>query len=150
MKKKNRLIIRVGITALIILFGYLFFYLIGPIMLAGPPLSLYDIRNNTAENHTIIIEIFDKNNISVLKETYNLSPGENIGYDREIGWYPKISCYLITWPEGTYTFDITLDNEYLERYTTDVRPTQSLSIELFYEDPWTNEIYPIYIREIAV
>ena len=150
MKRQNRLMIGVGITALIILFGYLFFFLIGPIMLAGPPCPLYYITNDTTENHTIIVEIFDENNMSVLKETYNLSPGKNVRYDRGIGWYPKISWYLITWPDGIYTFYFTLDNKYSEWYTTDVFPTCSLSIKLFYEDHQTNETFPIYVREFCV
>lgn len=150
MKRHNRLLIGVCITALITLFGYLFFFLIGPIMLAGSPCPLYYITNNSADNHTIIVEIFDEDNISVLKETYNLSPGKNVRYNREIGWYPKISWYLITWPDGIYTFYFTLDDKYSERYTTGVFPTQSLNIELFYEDHRTNETIPIYISELAV
>ena len=150
MKRKNQILIGVGITASIILFGYLFFFLIGPIMLIGPPLSLFNIYNNTTEHHMIIIEIFDENNYSVLKEIYNLSSGENVKYDRGIGWYPKISWFLITWPDGIYTFFFTLDNKYVERYTTDISFTCSLSIELFYKDYWTNETFPIYIRESCV
>lgn len=131
MKRKNRMIIAVGIITFIILFGYLFFFLIGPIMLVGPPCSLYYIFNSTNENHTVIIEIFDENNISMLKETYNLLPDTRVKYDREIGWYPKISWSLITWSDGIYTFYVNLDNNYTEWYTTDVSPFCSVSIALF-------------------
>ena len=132
MKRKNRIIIAVGITTFIILFGYLFFFLIGPIMLAGPPCSLYHIFNSTNENHTVIVEIFDENDISVLKETYNLLPDTHVKYDRGIGWYPKISWSLITWSDGKYTFYVNLDNKYTEWYTTDVSPFCSVSIALFH------------------
>ena len=76
-------------------------------MLAGPPLPLYYIRNNSDENHTIVVEIFDENNISVLHKMYNILPGEKVKHNRGIGWYPKPSWYLITWPEGKYTFYFT-------------------------------------------
>jgi len=150
MEKHSRFLIFVGIAALIILFGYLFLFLIGPIMLAGPPCSLYYITNDSTEDHTIVVEIFDENNISVLKEAYNLSPGKYVKYDRGIGWYPKTSWYLITWSDGTYIFYFSLDNKYSEKYTMDVFPTCSVNIELFYEDYQTNEIIPIYIRESCI
>jgi len=143
-------ILGVAFIALMILFGYLFFFLIGPLILTGPPLPLYYIDNRSSENHTIIVEIFDENNISVLRETYNLLPEEEIQYERGIGWGPKITWYLFTWADGIYTFYLNLDDKYSEWYTMDVFPTSSLDINLFYKDKRTNETFPIYIRELCI
>jgi len=81
---------------------------------------------------------------------YNILPGEKVKHNRGIGWYPKPSWYLITWPEGKYTFYFTLDNEYLESYTDDVFPTCTLDVDLFYVNPRTNETIPIEIGGVCV
>lgn len=149
LKRKNQILIVVCITVFILLCGYLFFFLVGPFILAGPPLSLYYITNRSAENHTIIVEIFDEKNNSVHEKTYNISPEEHVSYERRIGWEPKISLFLITWSDGTYNFHFTVDNKYSEWYTTGVSPSCGLYIRLFNKDSQTQKIIPIEIGTIC-
>jgi hypothetical protein len=136
----------VGIIAMMILIGYLFLFFVLPSMFST---SLYYISNWSSESHIINVEIFDEDNVSVLKEIYNLAPEENIKYERRIGWGPTITWEFLTWSSGTYTFHFTVDNIYSEWYTTEVTPYCGQGIWLFYKDHHTNETIPIEIREFC-
>ena len=60
----------------------------------------FSLKNSDSKKHAISIEIFDFNNKSAFKETYNMNPGDDISS-------PKISAQV-----GQYRYEIILDNKF--------------------------------------
>lgn len=119
------------------------FYVIFPFVLVGPPSPLYRINNEDVNSHKVVIEVFDPNNRSILKEIHDLSP-------KEIIEYQKPSSLKFTRPEGDYTFKVILDGEITETFETEVYPHSMVDIRLYYEDSNSREVIPIDVREVVV
>jgi len=134
MKTRNKILIGIGLVALVVA-G---FYVIFPFLIVGPPLPLYYIKNEDVNNHTVVVEIFDYHNESILKEIYKLSPKESVTY-------PKPFLMVLTRSEEEYRFKITLDSEVTETYETEIYPWLMVAIHLYHKDPISEEVTPIGI-----
>jgi hypothetical protein len=98
MKTGDKILIGVVIATLVAMIGlYIYF----PILLAGPiePLQLHVRNSDDVNKHIIMIEIFNSNNKSIFKETYELDPKE------------EISSPGITKRRGKYMIKVTADDE---------------------------------------
>ena len=141
---KNNLLRSTGIVAIGIALGYLFFFVLFPIIMIGAPTPLYSIHNFDTKNHALIIKILDSRNTTVLVKTYDVLPARSIAYDRGFGWYPKAAWTPFTWSEGEYTFSVMLDEAYTASHTTHVRITQTVVIDIDFMDT------PLKITEVWV
>lgn len=139
MKRSNKILTSVGIVVLVAIC----FYVIFPFFLVGPPLPLYRIVNGDINDHEVFIEVLDPHNKSILKETHNIGPKESISC-------PKPFLLKFMWPEGEFTFEITLDGEITETFETDIYPFLMVEIWLYYEDSNSREVIPISIVASAV
>lgn len=99
------------------------------------PLQFF-LSNSDVEEHELSIEIFDFNNISIFKEAYILSPGDEISS-------PEIVAEL-----GVHTYVIVLDNDapYKQTarvdYATELGSTEKIYINLI--------DHPVYPFEIGI
>lgn len=118
--KKNLMI---GISLLILIFILLF--VVTHYLIAGPPTSLFSIRNHDAGVHELRVEIYDSKNNSVLNEIYKLSAGEEV-------YYPKPFRFRVPGFEVVdYTFKFTLDNRFTETYSTNIQPWNTVEVDLY-------------------
>jgi len=72
VKTRNKILAGAGMVVLLVIC----FYIIFPFYLVGPPLPFLSLKNRDDINHEVVIEIFDQNNKSIFKETYELDPEE--------------------------------------------------------------------------
>jgi hypothetical protein len=94
--------------------------------------------------HTLTITILDSANKKIFVHSYHIQPNTSIRYIRGLGWYPTITCTPFAWSEGTYTFIAVLDGNFTVSHTTNVQPTQTISIEIGFRD------IPLQIGEVWV
>jgi hypothetical protein len=127
---KKKLLRLIGMIIIIIIAGYFIFFVVFPLMLIGPPCSLYGIHNFDTENHTITISVCDSTNKTILFQSYNIQPDKAISYNRGFGWYPTVTLVPFTWSEGNYTFYAVLDGNITASHTTNVQITQTISIHI--------------------
>ena len=127
MKTGNKILIGAGIVLLLAV-G---FYFIFPFYLVGPPLPLLSLKNGDAINHEVVIEIFDRNNKSIFKETYALDPKEDIRY-------PRPFLLKFRWLKEC-TLKVTVDNNTTKMYETDVYPYKIFGI-FINKDPISGEV----------
>jgi hypothetical protein len=99
----------------------------------GPePQPLFYIFNSDDDlNHTVTVEIFNSDNKSIYYESFDVKPDDNIKIDRGFDWCPKHMFYWFFWDEGSYTFNVTLDNTYNESYHADLYPVMSIWIDVY-------------------
>jgi hypothetical protein len=119
-----------GIITVVIIEGYLVFFVIFPAIIIGGPTDLYFIANHDTKNHTIVIKVLDSTNKTVLLKSYNMQPDTIIQYARGFGWYPTVTWVPVTWSEGNYTFIAVLDGNITASHTTNVQITQTIWIEI--------------------
>ncbi|MDI6885718.1 MAG: hypothetical protein QMD22_05105 [archaeon] len=127
MKTRNKILIGVGIVALLVV-G---FYVIFSFYLVGTPLPLFSLKNGDVSNHEVVIEIFDLHNKSIFKETLELDPKEEI-------CYPRPFWLNFLWLKEC-TLKVTVDNKATKTYKTDVYPWKQFHISLA-KDPISGEI----------
>lgn len=142
-------VILIIITLSIILFLYLF-YLVFPLILVGPPCSLYYIYNNDNKTHNITVEIFNENHISIFEHSYQLGSNESVSYKREIRWHFPFPSMFITWDDGLYTFNFTVDKNVSNQITRDINQYESISVDLYEKNYQSSDIIPIRIRIMTV
>ena len=65
MKRKSVLLIIVSIVAFLLLLS-----IVMPFLFIGKPTNLCTIANQDANDHKVMIEIFDSDNTSIFKEIY--------------------------------------------------------------------------------
>jgi len=127
MKTRNKILIGVGIVVLLVV-G---FYFIFPFYLVGPPLPLLSLKNEDVSSHEVVIEIFDRQNKSIFKETYGLDPEEEIRY-------PRPFLLKFRWLKEC-TLKITVDNDITEMCETDVYSWKEFRITIG-KDPVSGEM----------
>jgi len=127
MRATSLIVAGLGIVVLLIV-G---FYIIFPFYLVGPPLPLLSLKNGDAINHEVVIEIFDQNNKSIFKETYELDPKEEIRY-------PRPFLLNFRWLKEC-TLKVTVDNNTTKMYKTDVYPYKIFGIFID-KDPISGEM----------
>lgn len=128
----RRKIIRIGgVISLIIISICLSFFIILPMMILPPnPASLFVISNYSDFNHTVEVEIFDSKNNSIYLESFEVKLDDFIKIDRGFDWCPKNRFYWLFWDEGTYTFNVTLDETYNISHYTELYPSKSIWISI--------------------
>jgi hypothetical protein len=127
----KKILLRViGIFTIVIIVGYLFLFVLFPMIIMGGPTSLYFIGNHDTKNHTIVIKIFDSTNKTVLLQSYKMQPDTTIQYARGFGWYPTVTWTPFTWSGGKYTFIAVLDGNFTASHTTNVQITQTIWIDI--------------------
>ncbi|MDI6885720.1 MAG: hypothetical protein QMD22_05115 [archaeon] len=100
MKTRNKVLVVIGIVALIALVGfYVFLESLSPGGVFGyiEPLR-FSIFNWDENKHDITVEIFDSTNKTIFSENYSIEPGR------------AVSATEITEERGEYMFKVTLDN----------------------------------------
>jgi hypothetical protein len=127
MKTSNKILTGVGIVVLLVV-G---FYVIFPFYLVGPPLPLFSLKNGDVSNHEVVIEIFDRHNNSIFKETYELDPKEEL-------CYPRPFLLKFRWLKEC-TLKVTVDNNTTKMYKTDIYPWKEFRITIG-KDPISGEI----------
>ena len=88
----------------------------------SPP--LFVIQNQDLNDHNVVVEIFNSNNRSMLKEEFSVYSKTSAAYHKPL-WF-KID----RWSE--YTFRVTLDDKITETYTTKIHLLSMVSIILDY------------------
>jgi hypothetical protein len=127
----KKILLRViGIFTIVIIVGYLFLFVLFPMIIMGGPTSLYFIGNHDTKNHTIVIKILDSTNKTVLLQSYKMQPDTTIQYARGFGWYPTVTWTPFTWSGGKYTFIAVLDGNFTASHTTNVQITQTIWIDI--------------------
>lgn len=139
MIKRRRLFILTGIVILI-LTGFIAM----PFLFIGPPEPLFSIYNNDINKHSVVVELFDSDNKSVFKQTYELSSEATI-------WQPKPTWMLLelSIPPGDseeYKLKTILDNNFTDNYQIELQ-TWGMADIVLYEN---NAEEPLLIREIVV
>ena len=141
---RRKIILIVGVISLIILAGFIIRFIILPFMILPPyPAELFDIYNFDDVNHTVLMEIFDTNSKSIYFKSFDVKPGDSIEIDRGFDWCPKSRFYWLSWDEGSYTFNVSLDNTYNVSHYTELYPSKSIEISIVKDD--TN---PLQICEV--
>jgi hypothetical protein len=144
MKKRN--IVFILIAALI---GIYLFLLVFPLMLVGPPTALYYIDNDDSISHDVTVEIYDKDNNSIFNKTYLLGSNENVFFKREVQWWFPFPSTFVTWNDGLYTFNFTVDNQYYKGITRDINQYESIQIDVFTME-YPKILIPIRISIVCV
>jgi len=126
---------KISFVVIIILVAfYLTFYGIIPYYIVKPT-PLYCIKNEDSKTHNVTIEVREVDRILLRKE-YVLNSGDVVCYERCLGWYPKVTPYLITWSEGRYTFVVYLDGQFATDHATEVS-----MFKIVYVTVYGNSVY---------
>ncbi|AKB19224.1 hypothetical protein MSWHS_2361 [Methanosarcina sp. WWM596] len=132
MKKSDVLLVVVSIVTLIAI------CLISmPYIFIGPPLPLFSIYNNDINEHEVVIEIFDSNNESVFKQTYEMAPEAMISQSKPVWLLLQLS--IPPGNEENYTFKVNLDNNVTNTHQIGLQVWVMADIML-YEDNTENPI----------
>ena len=126
MKKSHALL---GIASIVMLIAIFLFA--WPYILVGAPSSLFSISNNDSNEHKVAIEVFDSNNESVFKQTYELAPEASV-------WQPKSTWLLLQLyiPPGNskeWTFKATLDDKITDIRQIKLHPWTTADVLLYYD-----------------
>jgi len=140
---------KIFIIVFVILLGLYLFYLYFPLMLVGPVMSVYYIDNNDSIAHDVTVEIFDEHNVSVYKKSYLLGSNKSVDLDREVQWWFPFPSKFITWNDGVYTFNFTVDYNYSKEITLNVTQYETISVDVFEMEP-PDVFVPIRIRIATV
>lgn len=126
MKKSHALL---GIASIVMLIAI--FLIAMPYILVGAPPSLFSIHNNDSNEHKVEIEVFDSNNESVLKKTYEVAPKADISQPKP-NW---LLLQLFIPPRNTkeWTFKATLDDDIKEICQIELQPWTTADIMLYYD-----------------
>lgn len=131
-------------NSIVILFVVLIaFILYLPFIFMGPASPLFTIHNYDASNHTVVVEILDSGNQSLMKETYEIGTESDISQKRP---------FLLSLPlsKGDFTFDVIVDEKNVGLYHVEIpHPHTMVNIRLYYED-YTGNMTPISVEVVAV
>lgn len=100
-----------------------------PFMFIGLPTSLFFIGNKDVNEHEVAVEMFNSDNESVFKETYELDPEEQI-------LPPKPTWLLLklSFPPGDkekYTVSVTSDNNITKTHLVELELWNTVDVELY-------------------
>lgn len=128
-----------GISLLLLVLMLLF--VVVPYLIVGPPTPLFSVRNHDIGVHELRVEIYDSKNNSVFDKTYELLAEDEV-------YHPKPFRFLVPGFEITdYTFKFTLDNSFMETYSTNIQPWNTVEVDLYSDYA---EGQPISVGEITV
>jgi hypothetical protein len=133
---------RIVIVLCVLFLGIYLFFLVFPLLLVGSPTSVYFVGNEDDNTHNLTVEIFDEQNVSVLKETYVLDANESIFYNREVRWYFPFPSSFVTWSDGLFTFSFTVDNSVTNQITREINQYVTVAVDI---EPSENDTISIDI-----
>lgn len=122
---KRKVLIGASILVLLLSVFFAVRFITNPYYIVGPPTPLFYIRNMDDGVHELRVEVFDSDNNSVLDETYELAPGEEISYPKPFRSRETGSDMVDS------TFKFTLDGRFTETYSTKVGPWTSVEVALY-------------------
>ena len=117
--------------------------LIMPFIFSGPASPFFVVHNHDVNDHTVVIDVLDSRNISIITESYELGPKSDISRKRPLRLRLPLS-------KGEFTFKVTVDNKTMGTYSAELpNPHTMLNIRLYYED-YTGNVNPISMEVAAV
>lgn len=137
MRTINKILIGLGIIVLIISVAK-YFYIIGFLLEPVEPLR-FSIHNSDINKHIVTVEIFDSNNKSLFKETYEVNLKEE-----------PILSPKITEKKGEYTFKVTLDDKIEKTYKAEIGVGGGRVSIWLYNENVSGSKDPIYITQVIV
>jgi len=140
---------RIAIILLVIFLGLYLFFAVFPVMVVSPA-SLYHINNRDEVTHNVTVEIFDEHNVSVFKKHYTLGPDESVDLEREVNWHLPFTSSFITWYDGVYTFNFTVDNNVSKDIVRDINQYEAIMVGLDSTDYPSSDIVTISISIASV
>jgi ABC-type dipeptide/oligopeptide/nickel transport system permease component len=111
----------------VVIIGLYLFLQFTPFIIVGPPCPVYYIGNEDVIPHNITVEIFDEKNISVFSKYYTIESDSNIRFDRELQYNFPFPSKIVTWYDGKYTFNFTVDNNSSNEITRDINQYMSVT-----------------------
>jgi len=121
---------KIIVILFVILLGFYLLSLYIPLIIVGPPGPLFYISNEDTISHDVRVEIFDENNVSVFNNTYLLDANNSTRFEREVSWNFPFPSKLVTWDDGMYTFNFTVDNNVANEITSDIDQYMAVSVNI--------------------
>ncbi len=114
-----------------------------PFIFSGPVSPFFVVHNHDINDHTVVIDVFDSRNVSIITETYKLEPKSDISRKRPLGLRLPLS-------KGEFKINVTVDNETMETHHVELpHPHTMVDIRLYYED-YMGNVTPISVEVAAV
>jgi len=130
MKTRYKILTGIVIATLVTMIGFCIWFL--GLLAPVEPLHFHLVNGDDINRPNITVEIFNSNNKSIFKETYNLGPKE------------AIDSPEITKRRGKYMFKVTLDDEITRTYKAGVGQVTGgqgvVGISVYTKDPISGEI----------
>ena len=142
---RSKVIRVLGIVTLIIVSALVVLFVIFPMVILPPyPAELFRIHNFDNINHTVGVEIFDNDFNLLYNKTFDVSADESITIERGFDWCPRNRFWFYAMEEGSYTFNVSLDNSYNESHFTELMPTISVWIRVFSKESNPLEVVELF------
>jgi len=111
-------------------------------VIRGEILPLFTVHNQDTTGHEVIVEVFNSNNESIIKETYMLDQKNDISRSRPLG-------LKLPWSGGEYTFKVTMDSKITETSKMEIPDVYTMvNIRLYKKDYVSGEIALIFIESV--
>ena len=123
---RKKIIVIIAILLVVLIVYEIVAYI--PYLMMGPPFGVFGINNRDSKSHNINVQVFGPTNKLLINQTYNLGPSQVVSYP-ETGWkdvHEKDRLF----PNGYYTFIITLDSNVTEIYEGIMDTWSSAHIEI--------------------
>ena len=140
MKKNDRRIVAGVFGAFILL---ILLILLTPFIFAVPASSFFVVHNHDISDHTVVIDVFDPHNRSIITETYELGPESDISQKRPF----RLS---LPFSKGEFNFKVTVDGKDMGIYPVEIPdPYTMVNIRLYYED-YTGNMTPLSLEVVEI
>jgi hypothetical protein len=138
MKTTDKIILVTVFGTFILLITSLLFM---PFIFSGPA-PLFVVHNHDMNDHTVVIDVLDLRNVSIIKEKYELEPKSDISRKRPLGLRLPFS--------KEFTLNINVDNKTMETHHIKLpHPNTQVNIRLYYED-YTGNVTPISVEVVPI
>ncbi|MEL4304897.1 hypothetical protein [Methanococcoides sp. LMO-2] len=125
------------------LFLLILFILLIPFIFTGPASSFFVVHNHDVNDHTVVIDVFDSHNRSIVTETYELGPKSDISQKRPL----RLS---LPFSKGEFNFKVTVDDKIIGIYPVKIPdPYTMVNIRLYYED-YTGNMTPVSLEVVEI
>lgn len=128
---------KIIVILFVILLGLYLLSLYVPLLSPTIAVPLFFVENEDGVSHDVRVEIFDENNVSVFNNTYLLGANNSTKFEREVSWNFPFPLKLVTWDDGMYTFNFTVDNNVANEITSDIDQYMAVSVDI---KPSGNEV----------
>jgi ABC-type dipeptide/oligopeptide/nickel transport system permease component len=118
---------KIIVILFIILLGLYILSVYIPLLSPTIAVPLFYIENEDGVSHDVRVEIFDENNVSVFNNTYLLGANNSTRFEKEVSWNFPFPSKIVTWYDGKYTFNFTVDNNSSNEITRDINQYMSVT-----------------------